>query len=109
MGIFLRGSPSGKKRGFEVQIYSPIDGVYPTGSIYGIARAALTADSWEGRWFHMQIVLEGRRCVVRLDGATVAQTERLPERYDSPGRIGLQIHKEAAAVEFKDLRVRLLP
>jgi hypothetical protein len=105
-GIFLRGAPAGKQRGFEVQIYSPIDAVYPTGSIYGIERAALMTDAWEGRWFHMQILVEGRRCIVRLDGATVAETDRLPESYDAPGRIGLQIHKEGAAVEFKALRVR---
>ena len=39
-GIFLRGEPEGPRRGFEIQIYSPPDGVdYSTGSIYGIVRA----------------------------------------------------------------------
>ena len=107
-GIFLHGSPDLKRhRGFEVQIYSPVDSVYPTGSIYAKQRARISAD-YEDRWFLMQIKVEGSRCAVRLDGETVAQYEKLSGRDLQPGRIGLQIHMENASVEFKDLRVRPL-
>ena len=30
-GIFLRGDEKGERRGFEIQIYSPVDAVYPDG------------------------------------------------------------------------------
>lgn len=107
-GIFLRGSPELKEyRGFEVQIYSPLDSVYPTGSVYGKQRARLSADL-EDRWFLMQIRVEGRRCFVRLDGEAVADYGALAGRDLEPGRIGLQIHLENASVEFRDVRVRPL-
>jgi hypothetical protein len=108
-GIFLRGSPDARRfRGFEVQIYSPPDAVYPTGSIYNLARAGIE-DVYEDRWFLMQVRVEGARCVVRLDGMQVAETAQLPEEARGAGHIGLQIHMENAAVEFRDLRVRGLP
>jgi hypothetical protein len=103
-GVFLRGHPTGE-RGFEVQIYSPPDSVYPTGSIYNIERARVT-DDFEDRWFLLQIVVDGPNCLVRLDGDTVAETGRL--EILKPGRIGLQIHSDDASVEFRDIRVRPL-
>ncbi|HBY63794.1 MAG TPA: hypothetical protein DEH78_28550, partial [Solibacterales bacterium] len=106
-GVFLRGETEGPRRGFEVQIYSPLDTVYPTGSIYNIERSRVSAE-YDGRWFLMQIRVEGARCAVRLDGETVAEYHRLSGDALKPGRIGLQIHREDAAVEFKDIRIRPL-
>ena len=101
-GVFFRGSPDPKlSRGFEIQIYSPVDAVYPTGSIYGIERAG-TAAEYEGQWFVMQVIARGKRCTVRLNGETVAASDRIPT---GAGRIGLQIHSDNARVEFRDLRV----
>ena len=104
-GVFLRGKAQGQPRGFEIQIHSPPDSVYPTGSIYKVARSRISAD-YEERWFLLQVRVEGARCMVRLDGETVAETDALPVL--APGRIGLQIHKENASVEFRDIRVRPL-
>lgn len=104
-GVFLRGQPQGPERGFEVQIYSPPDAVYPTGSIYDIERARLMSD-FEDRWFLMQIIVEDGTCVVRLDGDTVARTDQVEKR--KPGRIGLQIHSDNASIDFRDIRVRPL-
>ena len=106
-GVFLRGQPAGANRGFEVQIYSPVDAVYPTGSIYGMKRSRLTADL-EGRWFLLQARVEGRRARVWVNGEPAAEVDSLPEQYLAPGRAGLQIHMEDTRVEFRDLRVRPL-
>jgi hypothetical protein len=106
-GIFLRGDAQGPRRGFEVQIYSPVDAVFPTGSIYGIERSRISAD-FEERWFLMQIRVVGPKCTVWLDGELAAETDALPEDAQKPGRIGLQIHMEDTRVEFRDLRVRSL-
>ncbi len=107
-GIFLRGSPDVKQhRGFEIQIYSPPDAVFPTGSIYGKQRSDIAAD-YEERWFVMQVRVVGSRCLVRIDGVTVAQFDRLSGADLNQGQIGLQIHMENASVEFRDLRVRRL-
>jgi len=106
--VFLRGSPDPKQtRGFEIQIYSPPDAVYPTGSIYDIERAHVTAD-YEEQWFLLQVLVRGSSCLVRIDGETVAQSDRLPANVPRSGQIGLQIHKENSSVEFRDLRVRPL-
>lgn len=109
-GVFLRGlvpSRTGRERGAEVQVYSPVDAVYPTGSIYGVVRSTLQADL-EGRWFLLQARVEGARVQVWVDGQPVAAGE-LPEGHPAQGRIGFQIHMEDTRVEFRDPRVRLLP
>ncbi len=107
-GVFFRGKVpfrSGLERGFEVQIYSPVDSVYPTGSVYGIARSRLQADL-EGRWFLLQVRVEGRRVRVWVDGQAVAEVDELPAGFPEQGRIGLQIHMDDTRVEFRDARVR---
>ncbi len=106
-GIFLRGQPEGSDRGFEVQIYSPVDAVYQTGSIYGRRRSTLEADL-EGQWFLLQIRVAGARCTVWVDGRQVADFNGLPEELRKAGRIGLQLHSQDSRVEFRDLRVRAL-
>ena len=107
-GIFLRGQPTGPNRGFEVQIYSTVDSVYPTGSIYGRSRSTLQAEL-EERWFLLQIRVVGGTCRVWVDGEAVAAFDALPREVLAPGRVGLQIHLENASVEFRDLRIRPLP
>jgi hypothetical protein len=103
-GVFLRGRPTGSNRGFEIQVYSPVEAVYPTGSIYGRVRSRVEAD-YEERWFLLQVTVQGRRCRVRIDGRTVAETDTLDEKLDVVGQIGLQIHSVDSSVEFRDLRV----
>jgi hypothetical protein len=63
---------------------------------------------YEERWFLMQIIVRGSSCLVRIDGETVPGIGRLPAAAQGAGRIGLQIHKENAAAEFRGLRVRPL-
>ncbi len=106
-GIFLRGQPEGPNRGFEAQIYSPVDAVYQTGSIYGRSRSTLESDL-EEQWFLLQIRVQGPRCTVWIDGRQVADFEKLPPEFLRPGRIGLQLHSPDSRVEFRDLRVRAL-
>jgi hypothetical protein len=107
-GIFLRGSPDPQlPRGFEIQIFNVPDAVYPTGSIYNIARSRIAAD-YDGQWIHLQITVHGGLCRVRLNGDIVAETRELPDWAMGRGRIGLQIHSRDSSAEFRDLRVRPL-
>lgn len=106
-GVFFRGSPEEKKdRGFEVQIYSPLDSVFPTGSIYGLARSSIASDT-EGRWFYLQVMVKGRACMVWVDGVLVASTSELPAALVE-GQVGFQIHMENTSVEWRRPRARLL-
>jgi hypothetical protein len=106
-GVFFRGLSQPGVRGFEVQIYSPVDAVYPTGSIYNHQRSRLSADL-ENRWFLLQVRVQGPRVQVWVDGEPAAETAQLPAGLDAPGRIGFQIHLEDTSVEFRDIRVRPL-
>jgi hypothetical protein len=106
-GVRVRSAPKSGARGFEVQIYSPPEAVYPTGSIYGMVRSRITRDH-EGEWILMQILLQGSRCLVRIDGQTVAETDRLPDSALKAGQIGLQIHQEDCSIEYRDIRLREL-
>jgi len=106
-GIFLRGQPVGPNRGFEVQICSPVDAVYQTGSLYARQRSSLQADL-EGHWFLLQIHVEGKHCTVWVDGQQTAAVDNLPPDLLKPGRIGLQVHSDDGRVEFRDLRARPL-
>jgi hypothetical protein len=107
-GVFLRGSSrEGQTRGFEVQVYSPPDGVFPTGSIYNHVRSDVEVD-YEERWFYLEVTARGRACEVKIDGRVVARTDALPADVPANGQIGLQIHSDAAWVEFDDVRVRRL-
>jgi len=106
-GVFLRGSSKeGETRGSEIQIYSPVDAVYPTGSVYRLSRSRLSADL-EGRWFFLQIELIGARCRVWVDGELSAEYDRVPESLGGPARVGFQIHSDNARVEFRDIRIRV--
>jgi hypothetical protein len=106
-GVFLRGWPEGANRGFEVQVYSPVDAVYPTGSVYGRQRARISADL-EEQWFLLQVRVEGARCTVWVNGEQTADFEGLPEELRQAGRIGLQIHSDEGRVEFRDVRARAI-
>ncbi len=104
-GVFLRGSADKtKSRGFEVQIYSPPDSVYPTGSIYGQVRSNIEAD-YEGQWVFLAIRVEGQRCKVWLNGKLTAATDAIPKTALAQGQFGLQIHMENTSAEFRDVRV----
>ena len=85
-GVFLRGDPEGARRGFEIQIYSPVDAVYPTGSVYRRARSRVSADL-EGRWFLMQVLVEGGRVRVWLDGEEAAEMLKFQRAYQASSKI----------------------
>lgn len=106
-GLFLRGAPDKKlHRGFEVQIYSVPDGVYPTGSIYGQTRGDLTEDH-DGRWALLRIRVERGTVTTWVDGRMAAQGP-VPAGVPATGRVGLQIHLENARIECRELRIRTL-
>lgn len=106
-GIFLRGSPDKKQnRGFEVQIYSVPDGVYPTGSIYGQTRADLDSDH-DGRWVLLRIRVERGTVTTWVDGRMAARGP-VPPGAPATGRVGLQIHLDDGRVECRELRINRL-
>ncbi len=96
---------SEKQKGYEAQIYNVVEATNPTGSLYGIV-PAVDPDARDGEWFLMQVISQGPSASVRVNGETVAESNRLtiPDR----GKIALQMHKEGARVEYMNARVKLL-
>lgn len=105
-GIFLRwNKPVDDERGYEIQIEDVPDSNNPTGSIYDIVRA-LDPPLRGNEWYLMQIFLQNNHCVIRVDGQTVVDTDKLS--LVRPGPIALQMHKTKGSIAFKDIAIRPL-
>ncbi|MCP4858535.1 MAG: DUF1080 domain-containing protein [Fuerstiella sp.] len=103
-GIFFRWLAT-NNRGFEIQIEDIPDSNDPTGSIYGRARAGRMPFQ-PGEWVLMQVFLNEKQCAVRVNGVTVAESDRMGGVRD--GNISLQMHTGKGWVRWKDLQVRPL-
>jgi hypothetical protein len=105
-GIFFRWkSLVPKDRGNEIQIEDVLDSNNPTGSVYDLARADPLPVQPE-EWYLMQIRVQGNTCVVRVNGKTVAQTDRIS--IIRPGHIALQMHRRDSWIRFADPQIRIL-
>jgi len=104
-GVFFRWNSDQGRRGYEVQIYNIIDTTNPTGSLYGVVPAE-DLESFDGKWFLMQIISDGGYALVRIDGRAVAESNilSLPDR----GKIALQMHHKNARIEFLRPRIKQL-
>lgn len=90
---------------YEIQLH-PVEGAhYPTGSLYGIQRARYPHIR-NGKWFHLYLRVEGPRCLVRINGETVCEYDRL-DRLDE-GYIELQAHRTGYWLEYKRVLIKRL-
>ena len=103
-GIFFRWLAT-NNRGFEIQIEDIPDSNDPTGSIYGRARARRMPFQ-PGEWVLMQVFLDEKNCTVRVNGVTVAESDKMGGARD--GNISLQMHTGQGWVRWKDIQVRPL-
>lgn len=103
-GVFFRWkSLTPKDRGYEIQIEDIPDSNNPTGSIYDVARAQEPPVT-PGDWYLLQLFVNGPNAAVRVNGKTVARTDRLTIMRD--GHIALQMHQEESTIRFKGVRIR---
>lgn len=93
--------------GYEIQLHDVEGAVYPTGSLYHYARCRPYPRIAPEEWFPLQIVVQGRRCVVRVNGDTVVDYSGLEKT--APGRLMIQAHQEGKWIEYREIRVRRLP
>lgn len=59
-----------------------------------------------GEWYLLQLFVQGNEGLVRVNGKTVARTDRLSIIRD--GHIALQMHREDSTIRFQGVRVRKL-
>ncbi len=123
-GVFIRlpEKPKdpwyGVHNGYEVQIDAAGDEWHCTGAIYSLSKATARPQKPQGEWNTMEIVLQGNRTVVKLNGQVVNDfrgDQPVPPRkmWFEPvrgpraevGYIGLQNHDAASTVYFKEVSV----
>ena len=105
-GILFRGGNEATDPRYEIQIHDVEGAVYPTGSLYGIERAKPYPRIFPEEWFLFQLYVQGKHCVVRVNGETVVNCKKLERT--SPGTILIQAHQKGSWIEYKGLRIRKL-
>lgn len=100
-GVFIRWLGR-DDRGDEIQIEDIPDSRNPTGSVYDRAHAN-DLPIQIGEWYPLQIRVDGPDVLVRVNGKTVAQYDRLNVR---AGHIALQMHKRDSWIRFSDIRIQ---
>ena len=106
-GILFRSAGEGLKnpRHYEIQLHNVEEAHYPTGSLYHHKRAIYPRIEDE-KWFLVQLRVEGKNCLVRINGENVLEYDRL-DNLDE-GHIELQAHRAGYWIEYKRIRVKRL-
>lgn len=102
-GVFFRWKSDDSDRGHEIQILDLPDVGMVSGSIYGLVRGRDDVFN-PGEWNLMQIFVQGTRATTYINGHKSAETDRL-EKLDE-GHITLQMHRDGAVIEWKELELR---
>jgi hypothetical protein len=107
-GVLFRsaGRGLGTNRHYEIQLHPVEEAHFPTGSLYHHQRARYPRIEDE-KWFLMQLIVTGRRCLVRIDGEDVLEHEGLENLEE--GYLELQAHRPGYWLEFKHIKVKRLP
>ena len=100
--VFRSGSPG--RRPYEIQLHDVEGAHYPTGSLYSVKRAALYPRIEPEHWWPFQLRVKDATCVVRVNGDTVLEYDRLENL--NPGPIALQAHDTGRWTEYKHVLVR---
>jgi hypothetical protein len=106
-GVLFRTAGKGlaSSRSYEIQLHDVEDSHFPTGSLYYFKRSVYPRIEPE-KWYLMQLIVQGRECIVRIDGQTVTIYDKLDNVEE--GHIELQAHQAGRWTEFKRIRVKPL-
>ena len=92
-------------RRYEVQLHNVEESHYPTGSLYDFKRSIYPRIEDE-QWYLFQMWVQGRNCVVRINGENVLEYDRLENLAEGP--IELQAHQAGKWIEYKHIWVKRL-
>ena len=126
-GVFIRIPVEPKSetdaihRGIEVQIDDRDNDWHSTGTLYSMTKAKARPSRPPGQWNIMEIVMDGPRTLVTVNGVLVTDYDGVssvpprkfpyePERGPRPdtGYIGLQNHDPSAVISFREISVEPL-
>jgi hypothetical protein len=105
-GVFLRCPPEGEitaGNAYEVNI-SDSHETWPTGSINEVARSS-AAVTTVGRWSAFEILAEGPRLRVKVDGVEVVDAN---DARHQRGSIGLQTRTGEGVIRFRNIKLKPL-
>ncbi|HET8549827.1 MAG TPA: DUF1080 domain-containing protein [Bryobacteraceae bacterium] len=105
-GIMFRGPAEPSSARYEIQLHDVEGAVYPTGSLYGFQRCRPYPRIEPERWFPFQLLVDGSHCVVRVNGDTVVDYDKLEQKDSTP--VMLQAHEAGKWIEYKEIRIRRL-
>jgi hypothetical protein len=103
-GVMFRTSGQGSRgRHYEIQLHDVEGAHYPTGSLYSYHRG-LYPRIEAHKWWLLQIRVKDATCLVRINGETVMEYDRLENLDEGP--IELQAHDAGRYTEYKQILVR---
>jgi hypothetical protein len=105
-GVMFRSIPRSaaeRAQSYEIQLHDVEGAHYATGSLYSIKRSIYPRIEPE-QWFLLQLVVQGRRCLVRINGENVMEYDGL--QHLNAGRIELQAHDPGHWIEYKQIKIR---
>ena len=103
-GVLFRTSGQGSRgRHYEIQLHDVEGAHYPTGSLYTIQRARYPRIE-PGQWWPLQLRVKDNTCMVRINGETVMEYDRLENLEEGP--IELQAHDAGKFTQYKHILVR---
>ena len=103
-GVQFRCVGEGAKRKlYEIQLHDVEEAHFPTGSLYYYKRAIYPRIEPE-KWFFLQLVVKDRYCMVRVNGDTILEYDKLDHLEE--GRIEMQAHSLGRWLEYKHVRIK---
>ena len=103
-GVMFRTEGHGSRgRHYEIQLHDVEGAHYPTGSLYSVHRGLYPRIEPE-QWWLFQLRVKDAACLVRINGETVLEYDRLDNLDDGP--IELQAHDPGRWTEYKQILVR---
>jgi hypothetical protein len=90
---------------YEIQLHDVETATYPTGSLYHLKRAIYPRIQPE-QWYLFQVVVKGRKALVRINGETVMEYDKL--EWTESGHIMIQAHQNDHWIEYKHITVKPL-
>ena len=105
-----RGWPD---QGHEAQVNNTSGDPVRTGSLYNVVKN-LEAPAQDDEWFTEEVIVEGNRIVIKVDGTTIVDhvedTAAVKDgRKLSAGTVALQAHDPGSEVHYRSIRVKRLP
>jgi hypothetical protein len=103
-GVLFRTAGQGSRgRHYEIQLHDVEGAHYPTGSLYSVKRG-LYPRIEAGQWWLLQLRVKDSGCLVRINGETVVEYDRLDNLEEGP--VELQAHDAGRWTEYKQILIR---